>query len=207
MLAKLQTRFGQGGMLHYGQGKWYPGEPLPRWALGLFWRKDGVPVWRGVGKAEDRKAKPDDAKLLAERLAARLGLDPAHILPAREDPIHWIKAESDLPPKADLAAVDIDDAQARGGLAKAMAGGLSKPKGYVLPMRRAMTKAEGKGWVSEAWRFRRGGLFLLPGDSPIGLRLPLGALPEVAEKDYPFLVPVDPYEERGALAGAGGVAE
>ena len=80
-----------------------------------------------------------------------------------------------------------------------MAGGLSRAVGYVLPIRRALTKAEGEGWVSEAWRFRREGLFLLPGDSPVGLRLPLGALPEVAPKDYPYITPVDPYEARGPL--------
>ena len=200
LLDRLKARFGQGGLLHYGQGKWYPGEPLPRWALGLFWRKDGKPVWRGPqGEAPAKKASVKDAKAFIERLAARLGLDPANALPAREDPLHWIKAESDLPEGVDLGASDIDDPAARGGLAKAMAGGLGKAKGYVLPIRRAQAKAEGEGWLSEPWRFRRGGLFLLPGDSPIGLRLPLAGLPEVAAKDYPYVTPVDPYEERPAL--------
>ncbi len=137
--------------------------------------------------------------MLAERFAARLGLDPAHILPAREDPLHWIKAEADLPPDITLSDEALDDEVERKGLAKAMTGGLSRPVGYVLPIRRALTKAEGSGWVSEAWRFRRESLFLLPGDSPVGLRLPLASLPEVAPKDYPFITPVDPYEERGPL--------
>ncbi|HVY35415.1 MAG TPA: transglutaminase family protein, partial [Caulobacteraceae bacterium] len=200
LLGKLKDRFGKGGLLHFGQGKWYPGEPLPRWALGLFWRKDGKPVWRGV--IEDKptkKAAAKDAKLLAERLATRLGLDPGLVLPAREDPIHWIKAENDLPPGVSFSDEALDDETLRTGVAKAMAGGLSKPVGFVLPIRRSMTKAEGDGWVSEAWRFRREALFLLPGDSPVGLRLPLGSLPEVAPKDYPYITPVDPYEERGAL--------
>jgi uncharacterized protein (DUF2126 family) len=80
-----------------------------------------------------------------------------------------------------------------------MQGGLSKTLGYVLPLRRAFAKAEGEGWLSEAWRFRRGKLYATPGDSPLGLRLPLDALPELKPEDYPHIVPLDPYEARGPL--------
>ncbi len=199
LLDKLRARFGPGGLLHHGQGKWYPGEPLPRWALGLFWRRDGKPVWRREPAEDAPKAKIADAKALIERLAARLGLDPAMALPAREDPLHWIKAEGDLPPEVELTDAALDEAAARATLQRAMTGGLSKTVGYVLPIRRALSKAEGEGWVSEAWRFKRERLFLIPGDSPVGLRLPLGSLPEVKPKDYPFITPVDPYEARGPL--------
>ena len=204
LLERLKTRFGPGGMLHYGQGKWYPGEPLPRWALGLYWRRDGQPVWRGAdagGSAEkgDAGAGPPTPWRLIERLAARLGLDPANALPAREDPLHWIKAEGDLPADVSLTDEAIDNAGGRDTLRSAMAGGLSKPVGYVLPLRRPLKKAEGEGWLSEAWRFRRGALFLVPGDSLVGLRLPLAGLPEVKPKDYPHVVPLDPYEDRGPL--------
>ncbi len=199
LLDKLRARFGPGGLLHHGQGKWYPGEPLPRWALGLFWRRDGKPVWRREPAEDAPKAKIADAKALIERLAARLGLDPAMALPAREDPLHWIKAEGDLPPEVELTDAALDEAAARATLQRAMTGGLSKTVGYVLPIRRALSKAEGEGWVSEAWRFKRERLFLIPGDSPVGLRLPLGSLPEVKPKDYPVITPVDPYEARGPL--------
>jgi uncharacterized protein (DUF2126 family) len=199
LIQRLKTRYGAGGLLHFGQGKWYPGEPLPRWALGLYWRKDGRPIWRGSEPGESAKAKRADALALLKRLAERLGVDPGHILPAREDPLQWIKTEADLPENTKLLDETLDDAEARGGLAKAMAGGLSKPIGYVLPIRRPLTKAEGDGWLSETWRFKRENLFLVPGDSPAGLRLPLGSLPELKPEDYPYLPEVDPYEERGAL--------
>jgi len=205
LLGRLRDRFGAGGMLHYGQGKWYPGEPLPRWALGLYWRRDGEPIWRGddTGTQNRPAATAADALALIERLARRLGVDPALALPAREDPLHWIKAESDLPANVTLTDDDIDDAAARASLVRALAktpeGGLSKPVGYVLPLRRALTRAEGPGWLSEAWTFRRGHLYLVPGDSPAGLRLPLGSLPAVAPEDYPHITPRDPYEDRGPL--------
>ncbi len=198
LLDKLKARFGPGGMLHHGQGKWYPGEPLPRWALGLYWRRDGLPVWRGIA---DPEPKPNltagDALAVMRRLATRLGVDPANILPAREDPLVMIKTEADLPANVEIA--DIDDADSRAGLRRAMEGGLSKPIGHVLPIRRAFSKAEGGGWVSEPWVFKRGRLYLIPGDSPVGLRLPLGSLPELKPEDYPYITPVDPYEDRGPL--------
>jgi uncharacterized protein (DUF2126 family)/transglutaminase-like putative cysteine protease len=204
LIDRLRTRFGKGGLLHHGQGKWYPGEPLPRWALGLYWRRDGLPVWRGSDAPPwpDRRTAPTtaDALGLIQRLARRLGVDAAHILPAREDPLHWIKTEGDLPAGVDLDDEEIDDAQGRHTLRRVMAGGLSKPAGFVLPIRRPLTKAEGEGvWLSEAWRFERGQLYLLPGDSPLGLRLPLGALPLVPDEAYPYITLVDPFEPRGAL--------
>lgn len=197
LIGKFKARFGPGGLLHYGQGKWYPGEPLPRWALGLYWRRDGEPIWRG--HAPSAAVKPPEPGGLIKRLALQLGVDPAHILPAREDPLHFIKAEGDLPPDVKLTDEDIDNDAGRQSLRTAMSGGLSKPVGYVLPLRRTLNKAEGKGWVSEAWRLKRGRLYLVAGDSPVGLRLPLSALPKVKPEDYPDIIAVDPYKPRGPL--------
>ena len=203
LLNRLKDRFGPGGMLHYGQGKWYPGEPLPRWALGLYWRRDGQPVWRGGPSDLDAEQKPSatiaDALALIERLARRLGVDPALAMPAREDPLAAIKTEADLPANVDLKDPGLDDDAARARLRQTLHRGLSKPVGYVLPLRRAFTKAEGGGWLSEPWEFKRGRLYLSVGDSAVGLRLPLGALPELDPEDYPYIVPLDPYEERGPL--------
>ena len=199
LLGRLRDRFGRGGMLHYGQGKWYPGEALPRWAFGLFWRRDGAPVWRGVADVTAPEATTADALALIQRLARRLKVDPALALPAREDPLHAIRTESDLPPEVVLTDEALDDPHQRSTLARVMAAGLSKPIGYVLPLRRAATKSEGDGWLSERWTFRRGGLFLVPGDSPVGLRLPLDSLPALKPKDYPQVAPKDPFETRGPL--------
>ncbi len=200
LLDRLRARFGPGGLLHHGQGKWYPGEPLPRWAQALYWRRDGRPVWRGAtAKAGDKAVTSGEALQVIERLAVLLGVDPAMVLPAREDPLRLIKSEADLPEAAELDDETIDEPAARVRVRKIMEGGLSKPVGYVLPIRRAVSKAEGGGWLSETWRFARERLFLAPGDSPVGLRLPLDSLPVLKPKDYPHITPVDPYEERGAL--------
>lgn len=203
LLNRLKGRFGPGGMQHYGQGKWYPGEPLPRWALGLYWRRDGLPVWRGPTAGDpavdETPASALEGLQFLERLALRLGVDPSLVLPAREDPLRLIKAEADLPEPAAVTDEAIDEPAARARLRKMMEGSLSKPVGYVLPLRRAVSKAEGDGWLSEAWVFGRGRLFLAPGDSPVGLRLPLDSLPVLAPKDYPHIVPLDPYKARGKL--------
>ncbi len=194
LLLRLRERFGAGGLAHYGQGKWYPGEPLPRWALSVFWRKDGLPIWRGPVPRTDTTptATAADAATLIGKLAARLQVDPALVLEAREDPLYWIKAESDLPENITLDDLTLDDPKGRATLVKAISGGLAKAVGYVLPLRRAFGGAEGEGWISEAWRFRRGGLYLAPGDSPVGLRLPFDGLPVLAPEDYPQITPPDP---------------
>ncbi|MDB5423454.1 MAG: transglutaminase domain protein, partial [Phenylobacterium sp.] len=160
LLRRLKDRFGPGGMLHFGQGKWYPGEPLPRWALGLHWRRDGQPVWLDQPSDLSEERGPDatiaDAHGLIQRLAEQLGVDPMFILPAREDPLPAMKAENDLPPDVELTDEALDDSAGRTRLRRVMQGGLSKTLGYVLPLRRATAKAEGAGWLSEEWRFRRG---------------------------------------------------
>ncbi len=199
LIVRLKNRFGAGGLLHYGQGKWYPGEPLPRWALGLHWRRDGLPIWQGPQPAEpDESIGAFEVQAFMQRLAARLGVDPKHVLAAREEPVGLIKAEADLPPDAGDDP-DFADPEVRGALRRTIEGGLGKPVGYVLPLRRAIAKAEGEGWLSEAWTFRRGNLHLTPGDSPIGLRLPLSRLPVLKPEAFPWLETVDPTEPRGFL--------
>jgi uncharacterized protein (DUF2126 family)/transglutaminase-like putative cysteine protease len=199
LLTRLGRRFAPGGLVHHGQGKWYPGEPLPRWALGLYWRKDGRPIWRGAARDADGPpaAGLEQARIFVERLAERLGLSPAMVMAAREDPLQWIREESQLPRNAGLDTIDPDDPAGRASLARAVSAGLSTPVGYVLPLRRADGASEGQGWLSEAWAFRRGALYLLPGESAVGLRLPMASLPALAPEDYPQITPLDPSVARG----------
>ncbi|MBF0283641.1 MAG: transglutaminase family protein, partial [Magnetococcales bacterium] len=181
---RLQTVFAPGGMLHFGQGKWYPGEPLPRWRLGCHWRTDGVPVWRDPWLIADGVSGYGHGFREAERflteLAPRLGLSDEYILPAYEDPFHYLWQESRLPVDVDPLKHDLKDPLERKRLAKLLAGGggLNDPAGFILPLRR-----DGEGWRSAPWPLRQDHLYLLPGDSPMGLRLPLDSLPEMTREE------------------------
>ncbi|MDB5613737.1 MAG: transglutaminase-like, partial [Devosia sp.] len=205
LIRRLRERFAPNGMLHYGQGKWYPGESLPRWAFGLYWRKDGVPIWKNdalIARVEGpRKAAVTDAEKFAKRAAQRLGVPLDFIIPAFEDPAHWLQKEAGLPHNVDPSDSKLADPEERSRMAKVFDEGLNTPKGFVLPIQRWNADAEPDlRWRSEHWKLRRGNLFLTPGDSPLGLRLPIASLPHVPEDDFPYIVERDPLEPRGDLS-------
>ena len=167
---ELRGRLYAGAALLHRQGKLYPGESLPRWALDLVARRDGLPVWSGASPAPDHAPTLEDARRLASEIALRLGLSGV-VLAAFEDPWHHLREEAALPADVDPLRAGLDDAEERRRLARVLSRGVTREAGYVLPLAR-----EEGCWRTDAWTFRRGQLFLIPGDSSIGLRLPLSSI-------------------------------
>ncbi|WP_102960184.1 DUF2126 domain-containing protein [Mangrovicella endophytica] len=197
LIRRLRERFAPGGFLHYGQGKWYPGETLPRWTFSLYWRKDGKPIWRNpdrIARENSRRSITiDDAETLTREIAAGLDLDTSNVAPAYEDPAYWLPREAQLPENVDPADPKLDNPEERARLAKVFSRGLSKPAGYVLPVQAWQSQAR-RRWMSERWSTRRGKLLLVPGDSPVGYRLPLGSLPYIPPAKFPYVHPADPMQ-------------
>ena len=210
LIRRLRERFAPGGFLHYGQGKWYPGESLPRWTFSLYWRKDGSPIWSNpdlvAEEGRDYDIGDDDAEKLLAGIAGELGLDPDYVAPAYEDPAEWIIKEGSLPENVDPSNSKLKDPEERNRIARVFELGLTRPSGYVLPVQAWNAQARGtasrKRWMSEKWRTRRGKIFLVPGDSPVGYRLPLGTLPYVPPSQFPYIHEADPSIPRQPLPDA-----
>ncbi|MDB4937728.1 MAG: dehydrogenase [Labilithrix sp.] len=198
---RLREHYAPKGLVHFGQGKWYPGEPLPRWSLNLYWRADGEPLWNDASLIAD-ESKPSGAdEAVAGRflrgVASELGLDSSHVFPVFEDVHYYLWRERQLPVNVDALDARLEDPLERDRLRRLFAQGLDKVVGHVLPVARRQSD---KTWRSSAWHFRGGHCFLVPGDSPIGLRLPLDSKPWVALEDREPVVVPDPAQARGPLA-------
>ena len=196
LLRRLRPHFAPQSLIHYQQGKWYPGEPLPRWALACYWRRDGKPMWQDDRWLADmdRDYGVDDAKALqfAQALTRRLGVSDSHLIPCFEDAYYYLWLERTQPIDVDLRGEDLKDDDNRLRLARLLERGLDATVGYTLPL--AATQG---GWLSGSWPLRREQLYLVPGDSPMGLRLPLSALP-IARREEPQ--PTSLFEEQAPLA-------
>ena len=186
LLRRLRDRFAPGGLLHHGQGKWYPGESLPRWALGLYWRKDGEPIWRDrrsgcrrertPGRAYGRRARrpscsawPNDWASIRHadaRATKTSGTTCGKSGGCRSTSIRW--------------TANLEIRRTASDWPRSSSRGLGQVVGYALPSAaRVYTRWKQTAWTSGAWFFRAGEMFLVPGDSPMGYRLPLDSIPWV----------------------------
>ena len=196
LLKRLRAKWAPGSLLHFGQGKWYPGESLPRWALSCFWRKDGRPVWKDdsllADEDKDYGFGSDQALELMKAITQILGVNSKYIMPAYEDIFHWLWKEQRLPVNVKPTDSRLKNEEDRARMAQVFQKGIGEVTGYVLPLQKG-------SWKSGPWHLRNDNLFLIPGDSPMGLRLPLDSLPWVMEKEYPHVIEEDPMGKKEPL--------
>jgi uncharacterized protein (DUF2126 family) len=205
LIKRLRAQFAPGGLLFYGQGKWYPGEMLPRWSLACYWRKDGQPIWENdsliADESHDYEYTATHARRFGTALTGALGADPKWLIPAYEDALYYMWREKRLPDNVDPLKSNIKDRLERERLTRLFQQGLDEVVGYALPLERRMTP-QGLRWTTGPWFLRDENLYLLPGDSPMGYRLPLDSLPWVKDSEYPWHVPQDPTRQLQQLPPA-----
>ena len=208
LLTRLRDHYAPGGLLAFGEGKWYPGEPLPRWSFGCYWRVDGVALWNDAqllaNPNKDYGFTSQDARRFSEELCERLGVAPDYIIAAFEDPVIYGQKERLLPVNADARDNKLESKEDSARMRKVFERGLEQAAGFVLPLERKYGE-----WQSSEWKLRTGQLLLVAGDSPVGLRLPLQSLPWEPPEERQKVTPIDPLAptpplpppvERGAAA-------
>ncbi len=193
LIKRLRRQFGPGGLLHYGQGKWYPGEQLPRWALGCYWRRDGAPIWTDdsliADESKDYGHGDKEARAYLNRLIDLLGVEARWAMPGYEDVYYYLWKERRLPSNVDPLKSHLKDELERDRIARVFEDGLGSVVGYALPLRCDLGTSH---WHSGPWFLRDETLWLIPGDSPMGLRLPLDSIPWVKTSEYPWIHEPDP---------------
>jgi uncharacterized protein (DUF2126 family)/transglutaminase-like putative cysteine protease len=196
LIFRLREKFGPQGMIHYGLGKWYPGEPLPRWQYGLFWRKDHYPVWKNIRLVAheniEKKFSWPDAQRFIKELARHLAISEENVSTAYEDTFYFLWSEGKLPANVDPLSSNLKDSIERKTLSSLLDSGLGNPAGFTLPLK---WNYDNSKWQSCRWILNRNNLFLIPGNSPIGLRLPLDSLAAVAKENEPQKVERSLFDE------------
>ena len=207
LVHRLRAKYGRGAFLHFGQGKWYPGEQLPRWALSICWRADGQPCWNDpslfADERDDHQYTAADAERFTHALTRRLGLDTGFVQPAFEDAWYYLWRERRLPVNVDPFDARLDDEMERARLRRVFSQGLDAAVGYLLPLKREwQVGTAGPAWITGPWFLRDERLYLMPGDSPMGFRLPLDSLPWAAAGDRPLALVQDTFAALAPLPAA-----
>ena len=201
LMERLRAKYGDGGLLHYGQGKWYPGEQLPRWSLNLFWRKDREPVWTHpelfADEHKDYGVTDVQARLFLKGVARRLALETQYVFPAYEDTWYYLWRERKLPGNVDPFDARLADPLERERIRKVFSQGLEKVVGHVLPV--ARQHGGPARWQTGPWFLRSERCYLIPGDSAMGYRLPLDSQPWASDTDMPWVHAPDPTQPFAAL--------
>ena len=196
--SRLMDVFAKGGVLHHAQGKWYPGEPLPRWLIGIHWRKDGEPIWQDpklLASFSKTYPLPENiTETFLTTLSHYLNCPSDSIIPAYEDAFYFLWEENKLPVDIDPKKYNKDDSHLRRKLGDILEQGIGKTVGHVYPL----VKKNGR-WLTNRWKFRGEHLLLTPGNSPIGLRLPLESLPKNPEMPSEPTAEPELFEKRPPL--------
>ena len=196
LYGRLKEEYAPTGLAHFGQGKWYPGEPLPRWSLNCFWRRDGVPIWDNPALLANERVNYGVSTETAHRflagVAERLGLASRHVFSAYEDAFYYLWKERRLPSNVDPFDSRLEDAGERARLARIFEQGLDAVVGHVLPVAR---NASDTAWQTGPWFLRQERCYLVSGDSPLGFRLPLDSLPWARPQDRPYVTQPDLTQE------------
>ncbi|AXS79456.1 DUF2126 domain-containing protein [Dechloromonas sp. HYN0024] len=184
---RLRSKYAPNGLMHFGQGKWYPGEQLPRWSLNCFWRKDGEPIWNApelyANESVNYGATSEHAQRFLKRVAERLGMTSDYVFPAFEDVYYYMWRERRLPGNVDPFDSRVDDALERERLMKVFTQGMTYTVGHVLPIMKNVWNQ----WQTGPWFLRSERCYLFPGDSAMGYRLPFDSQPWTAQSDYPYV--------------------
>ena len=153
----LREKTAPGALLHFGQGKWYPGEQLPRWAFHCVSRTDGVPIWEDGNlialEVDNHGSSMSDSFAFLLALTRRLEVTASNV----------------------LAAYNSEGEFCEG----------TEPAAYILPLRRRQP-GKSLAWSSQLWFPRPDRLVLSPGDSPAGYRIPTSAMPWVAPDELHY---------------------
>ncbi|MFT3996823.1 MAG: transglutaminase family protein [Asticcacaulis sp.] len=210
LFKRLSSKFAVGALAQHAQGKWYPGEILPRWAMNAFWRLDKQPLWLDADLLIDPEAPAhaplDTARTFLHTLATALGLHDDLVIDAYEDIPYHLWKEQRIPLEGEMLKADVFEATERKRLQAMLDKDLGKPVGFVLPLQYSAVFG---GWMSNRWAFRAGRMMLVPGDSPVGLRLPLGALPFVSQAaaEAHYFPPRSPFAPTDPLPDAQGLID